>query len=199
MATASRSRRVSLVALFTALAIVLNFLISIPAPYADFLLYEVWEVPVLLSVLVLGFWGGTTVAVLNAVVLEAMKPGTLPTGPVYNLIAELAMFAGVIVAIRLGRRLGWSSLPLVLAATAAGAATRTAIMTAVNGVILPMPYPIGFGSFGVTAAQVPALLALIAVFNATTTLYTVPLAFSIRNALASRYKVPVMTQAISTG
>jgi riboflavin transporter FmnP len=199
LANISRSRKISLVALFTALAVILNFLISVPAPYADFLLYEVWEVPILISLLILGFWGGTTVAVLNTLVLEIVKPGALPTGPVYNLVAELAMFVGVVVAVRAGRRLRWKSLLTVVTATALGVATRTAVMTVVNGVVLPMPYPLGFGSFGVTQAQVPALLVLIGVFNATVALYTIPFAFSIGRALSSRYRLPMVTQAISTG
>ena len=180
-------------ALFTALAIVLNFLISIPAPFADFLLYEVWEIPILLSLLVLGFWGGMTVAVLNAIVLEAVKPGALPTGPIYNLLAEFAMFVGVIGATRLAGRLRWRIAMMVALATAAGVVSRTGVMTVVNGIVLTMPYPIGFGSFGVTQAQVPALLVLIGIFNATVALYTVPLAFSIWRALVVRYRLPSVT------
>lgn len=199
MAHSSRSRRISLVALFTALALVLNFLISIPAPFADFLLYEVWEVPILISLLVLGLWGGTTVAVLNTIVLEAIKPGPLPTGPIYNLLAELAMFVGVVAAMRLADRMGKGPGLTILAATALGVATRTAVMTVVNGLVLAMPYPLGFGSFGVTQAQVPALLVLIGVFNATTALYTVPVAFSVWRALPSRYRLAGLAQSISTG
>jgi len=96
MARFSRSRRLSLIALFTALAIVLNLVVAIPAPYEAFLFYEVWEVPILLAVLILGFWDGTTVAVLNTLLLEAYRPGALPVAPLYNLAAQLSMFAGVL-------------------------------------------------------------------------------------------------------
>ena len=68
-------------ALFTALAIILNLVVSVPAPFADFLFYEVWEVPIVVALLILGFWGAGTVALLNALILEAVKPGALPTGP----------------------------------------------------------------------------------------------------------------------
>ncbi|MDV3293280.1 MAG: hypothetical protein LYZ70_03325 [Nitrososphaerales archaeon] len=189
MAPASNSRRVALVALFTALALVLNLVVSVPAPYADFLFYEVWEIPVVVALLVLGFWGGSTVAVLNALALELAKPGALPTGPVYNLIAEVSMFLGLLAVQRVSSGRAWSKARLVVAATGAGVLSRTAVMTLVNGVILPLPYPVGFGSFGVTEAQVPALLVLIGVFNFTVALYTIPLAYSVERAIASRLRL----------
>ena len=185
-----RSRWLSLVALFAALAVVLNG-ISVPAPYAGFLLYGVWEVPVLLALLVLGFWGGAAVAALNALVLEFVNPGGLPTGPLYNFIAELSMFVGVLAVQAVARRGEgeWKVLPVMLAATATGAATRTAVMTLVNWLVLSQPYPIGFGSFGVTQSSVPGLLVLIGIFNVTVALYTIPAAYTVRRAIASRYSL----------
>ena len=186
MAPPNRSRRISLVALFTTLALVLNLLVSVPAPYAGFLFYEVWEIPILLSVLLLGFWSGVTVAALNTVVLEALKPGPLPTGPLYNFIAEVSMFLGVFVILSIGRRREWSPKVVAGATTAGGVALRTAVMTVVNAIVLPLPYPVGFGPF-VTAAQVPWYLVLIGVFNATTALYTVPLAYTVSRSVLTRY------------
>jgi len=185
----SQSRRLSLIALFIALAVVLNLVIAVPAPYEAFLFYEVWEVPILLAVLILGFWDGTTVAVLNTLLLEAYRPGALPVAPLYNLAAQLSMFAGVLPVDRAARRWGWEGRKLVPAATAAGAALRTAVMTVVNGIVLPLPYPVGFGSglFPITPADVPGLLVPIGVFNFTIALYTVPLAYTLARAVESRY------------
>lgn len=181
-----RSRWISLVALLTALAVVLNGL-TVPAPFAGFLLYGVWEVPVLLALLFLGFWGGAAVAALNGVALEFVNPGGLPTGPLYNFIAEVAMFAGVLAVQRAakGRSLTWAGV--VAGATAAGMLSRTAVMTVVNWAVLAQPYPVGFGSFGVTQAQVPGYLVLIGAFNITVALYVIPAAFSINRAVSSRF------------
>jgi riboflavin transporter FmnP len=178
-----RSQWLSLVALLTAMAVVLNGL-SVPAPYAGFLLYGVWEIPVVLALLLLGLEGGLVVAGLNGLALEFINPGGLPTGPLYNLVAEISMFAGIVAATRftMGRGTG----ALVLGSTALGAATRTGVMTLVNWAVLAQPYPIGFGSFGVTEAAVPGLLELIAVFNATVTLYVVPSAYGLTRAVISR-------------
>ena len=189
MARFSRSRRLSLIALFTALAVVLNLAVAVPAPFEPFLFYEVWEVPILLGVLILGFWDGTTVAVLNTLLLEAYRPGALPVAPLYNLAAQLSMFAGVLPVDRAARKRGWEGRRLVPAATGAGAALRTAVMTVVNGIVLPLPYPVGFGSglFPITQADVPGLLVPIGAFNLTIALYTVPLAYTLARAVESRY------------
>ena len=190
----SRTHRISLIALFTALAIVLNLVIAIPAPYEPFLFYEVWEVPILLAVIVMGFRDGTVVALLNTLMLEAYKPGPLPTGPVYNLIAQLSMFVGVVLV---GRRGGAGRLgrgALVTAATGLGAVLRTGVMTVVNGLVLPQPYPLGFT---IPNAAVPGLLVLIGIFNFTTVLYTVPLAYAGAVALESRY--PRLFESVRAG
>ncbi len=191
MTKVRRSRRLSLIALFTALAIIVNLAFSFPAPFADFLLYEFWEVPIVTAFLLLGLRSGVTVAFLNTIVLELVKPGALPTGPVYNFIPVLGMFAGILLAQRLakGRRLG--VVTLVAVSTSLGVATRTAVSTIMNAIILPLPYPVGYGSFGVTASQVPALLVLSGFFNITVALYTIPLAYSLQRAIAARYRLNI--------
>lgn len=183
------SRKIALVALFTALAAILNLLISVPDPGASFLLFEVWEIPILTVLLIMGIRGAATVAVLNALVLEAIKPGALPTGPLYNLIAILSTFVGVLLSRRVIEAWKLGTKTLWISATIAGASIRTLVMTLVNWIVLPLPYPIGFGSFGVTAAQVPSYLVPIGIFNFIVALYSVPLAFSTHRALVARYKI----------
>jgi len=186
------SQRISLIAMFTALALVLNFAAAVPAPYAGYLSYEVWEVPILIAVILMGFWSGATVAVLNTLLLEA-HPGPLPTGPVYNLIAEISMILGVLAAQRLGRSANWRPVFTWVTATIAGAALRTLVMTGVNAAVLSQPYPLGFS---LPPSTVPATLVLIGFFNFTLTLYTVPLAYSVARAIVSRYR-PVFARNLS--
>ncbi len=177
------SRKLAVVALMTAIAVVLNGL-TIPAPYEPFLLYGVWEVPILLSLLLVGPWGGVASAGLNAMALEAVNPGPLPTGPFYNFVAEMATFAGVLAATRAGRKWGARTGYVVGAATAMGAAARTAVMSAVNWLALPQQPPIGFA---VPESVLPGYLVFIGIFNFTVVLYTVPLAFTLRSAIAPRF------------
>ncbi len=185
MAPLPETRRLALIAILTALAIALNFALEFPAPYLTFLDYEIWEVPILLAAMILGFTGGLTVAALNSLVLE-LHPGQLPSGPIYNLIAEVAMITGVLLAQRFARRAGWRAAATWGFATILGATTRTAIMTVVNAFALPQPPPIGFS---LPAAVVGAYLPLIGFFNFTVTLYTVPLAFTIWRAVTSRTRI----------
>ena len=175
-----RSRWVSLVAILTAMAVVLNGL-TIPAPYEPFLLYGIWEIPVLLAFLLLGFGGGLAVAALNGLALEFINPGGLPTGPLYNLVAEVAMFAGVLAARRFMK--GRGTPALVFASTILGAVARTGVMTVVNWAVLPQPYPVGFS---IPQAAVPGFLVLIGIFNATVCLYVIPVAFGASRAIFSR-------------
>jgi riboflavin transporter FmnP len=184
MSRLSTSRRLSLIALMTALAAVLNIAIAVPAPYEPFLFYEIWEIPILLSVLLLGLWDGTTVAVLNTLLLLVYRPGALPVAPLYNLAAQLSMFAGVLLADGFARRSRWGTRRLVGAATFAGAIMRTGLLTVVNAIVLPLPFPFGF-SFPVAAVW-PTLIP-IGVFNFTTALYTVPVAYTLAKAVEVRY------------
>jgi len=186
--TIPKSRQLSLIALLTAIAIILNLAISFPAPFAGFLDYEVWEVPIVLALLLMGPRSGITVALLNSAVLELVKPGALPTGPLYNFAAIVSMFLGILTAQRAAASRRSRIAALLALSTALGVLTRTAIMTVVNAIILPLPYPIGFGSFGVTTSEVPALLVLIGLFNFTVALYTIPLAYSIQRAIGNRYR-----------
>ena len=185
----SNSRRLSLEALLTALAVILNLTISFPAPYLTYLTYEVWEVPIVLALLLLGLRSGVTVAVLNSVVLEIVRPPALPTGPLYNFAAIVAMFVGVLAAQRIAKRRGWKVVTLFAVSTSLGVITRTSIMTVVNAIALPQAYPIGFG---VPVSQVLALLLLIGFFNFTVALYTIPLAYSMQRAIAARYKLNIL-------
>ena len=77
---------------FAALTVALNPAISgigIPAPYAPFLIYGLWEIPIVAAFLLVSPASGILISLLNAAVLFAFFPGALPTGPLYNLIAVI--------------------------------------------------------------------------------------------------------------
>ena len=184
----SRSRTISAIALFTALAFVLNLLIKVPAPYAPFLVYQVWEVPILACFLIFGGWAGIAVSVLNLLILQVVYPGPLPSGPLYNLAAILATMLGVAAAHRLFSKRGAGPSLVAGGATVLGGLSRVAIMTLVNGIFLPFSYPIGFS---IPPAALPGALTLIAIFNATLVLYTVPLAYLVLRTVSARYRLSV--------
>jgi len=95
------SKNIAAIIVFTALALVLNLSpIKIPAPYAPFLIYQIWEIPIVGAFLLYGSKVGVSVALINTLVLLIIFPGELPTGPFYNLAAILSMLIGIYIVQR---------------------------------------------------------------------------------------------------
>ncbi len=184
-----KTKQLALIIVFTALTLVLGQLVRVPAPYIPFLYYQIWEIPIVIAFILISPLAGLLISVLNAIVLIAIFPGNLPTGPIYNLAAVLTMQLGILVVELIFKKVYNNknkqtdlvySAKWIAAATAMGITTRVAGMTLVNFIGLPQPPPIGF-SYPLVA--VIAALPLIAVFNATLALYTIPAAYLIANRL----------------
>ncbi len=82
------TKKLSLTIVFAALAIALNptfTYISLNFPFAQGLIYQIWEIPIVVAFLIISPVAGLGVSLLNTAVLFAIFPGALPTGPVYNL------------------------------------------------------------------------------------------------------------------
>ena len=182
-----KSVRLALIAVFVALTIALNIAgPKIPAPYAPFLFYQVWEIPIVVAFLALGPLDGVVVTVINTLVLLEYFPGSLPTGPLYNLIAVLSMFLGIYLPYKIATRkcpteklssyLRQHLAVITISATTLGIITRVLVTTVVNYFSLQQPYPIGF-SYPSQAAL--AFLPLSILFNATVAIYTIPIAIGL--------------------
>jgi riboflavin transporter FmnP len=177
---------------FAALTVALNPAISgigIPAPYAPFLIYGLWEIPIVAAFLLVSPASGILISLLNAAVLFAFFPGALPTGPLYNLIALFSMLFGVYIGQRFFTREAAKEkavLKIAAASTVLGIIIRAAVMTIVNYVTLRQGYPIGFG---MDELAILAFLPLAALFNGTLALYTVPLGEFIAKVVKSRLKM----------
>ena len=90
------SKAIAAIIVFSALALVLNLSpVKIPAPYATFLIYQIWEIPIVAAFLLYGPKVGVTVSIVNTLALLAIFQGELPTGPLYNLAAVLSMLLGI--------------------------------------------------------------------------------------------------------
>lgn len=179
------SKTIAVIVVFAALAIALNLSpFKVPAPYALFLYYQIWEIPIVVAFLLFGSRIGIATSIINTAVLLAVFPGALPTGPLYNLAAILSMFLGIFIAHRfLGTQLGKTkeaTLPVI--STTLGILCRVGAMTIVNLAFLPMQWPIGFG-FPVDT--VVAMLPVIGFFNATLTLYTIPAGYFLAKIISS--------------
>ena len=191
------TRAISVTAVLAAVTVVLNPAVTgigIPAPYAPFLIYQLWEIPIVTAFLLLGPKYGFSISTLNTVVLLAIFPGALLLGPVYNLIANLSMLLGIFVIHRVINRKAPDTTSksaakretvLVGASTALGILLRVVVMTVVNYFVLRYEPPIGYA---LPEPVILGFLPLIAVFNATLALYTIPLGHVIADAVKRNLK-----------
>jgi riboflavin transporter FmnP len=178
--------------IFAALTVALNPAVSgigVPAPYAPFLIYGLWEIPIVAAFLLINPASGVLISLLNAVALFAFFPGPLPTGPVYNLIAIHSMLIGVYLARRFNTRKdseGKKVIKIAAASTLLGIFIRVVVMTVVNYVTLRYGYPVGFG---MEEMAIVAFLPLAAIFNGTIVLYTVPIGEFAAKVIKSRLRL----------
>ena len=180
------SKKVSVIAVFTALTIVLNMSpIKIPAPFAPFLFYQIWEIPIVTTTLLFGFGTGILVSIINTIVLLVVFPGALPTGPIYNLIAVLSTILGIYATQEvINRRYTLRDNAVTIISTATGIIARVVVMTIVNWTFLPFPPPIGFS---MPQAVIAPLIPLIGFFNATLALYTIPIGYVLAMTVRTRF------------
>jgi len=172
------------IALFAALAIVLNLAhIQVPFPPLNYLIYEFWEIPIVVCLLIFGFSAALTASVINTIILLFVNPGGSASGPIYNLIAVTITLLAIVAGSKISSRAGLSLSYQITIATALAVLVRTAGMSVVNYALLPYPAPLGFST---PDSAVILILPLIAFFNATLALYTVPIGYIATRAVTRR-------------
>jgi riboflavin transporter FmnP len=167
------TKTVAIITIFTALTIVLNLSsLRIPFPLANYLVYNLWEIPIVAAFLLFGLTTGIIIAAFNTAVLFVVFPGMLITGPLYNLAAVLSMLLGMIIVKIFVRSNPHNHGETFLGtfSTISGVTFRVGIMTLVNWTFLRFPPPVGFG---MPEQAILVALPLIAIFNATLALYTI--------------------------
>ncbi len=192
------SKTISIVAIFAAFAVALNLSpVKVPAPYAPFLIYQLWEIPIVAALLLFGPRIGVAVAVINTLVLLAVFPGALPTGPFYNLAAVLSMLFGIYVTLRLAAKVSKmrSETLIIVSSTALGTVWRVGVMTIMNWILLRYPPPVGYS---MPEVAVLGVLPLIGIFNLTLALYTVPLGHFLARVASAGTKTIAWSQTFKT-
>ena len=149
------------------------------------LVYQIWEIPIVIAFLIVSPLAGITVSLLNTGVLFVIFPGVMPTGPLYNLLATLAMQIGIYVAVAIGKKIYCCKNPqaniyaggkCLLIATGLGVLARVAFMSVILYFALPQVPPIGYA---LNQAATIASLPFAALFNATLALYTISISWII--------------------
>lgn len=185
------TKTLTIIALFAAVSIVLSLSpLKFSAPFATFLKYQVWEIAIVTAFLLFGLKVGVSISVINTLVLFVFFPGDLPTGPIYNLIAVLSTLMGIyIIQKTLSKRFSrGKELILTTLSTASGIVMRVTVMSIVNWIALPYPYPFGYS---VPPDGLSYFISVIALFNATLVLYTIPLAYIIARTVGVSIKTQI--------
>jgi len=178
------SKKIAAIAIFAALSVALVLSpAKFPAPYAPFLKYQIWEIPLVAAFLLYGPLVGVAVSGINTIILLVVYPGDLPTGPLYNLAAVLSTLLGIYIIHKFAAGYFSKQQENILTAfsTALGSIARVGIMTIVNWAFLRYPYPVGFS---IPVEALTAMLPTIGVFNATLALYTIPLGYLVSRAVS---------------
>jgi riboflavin transporter FmnP len=186
------TKRVALIAIFTALAVALSPGISrirIPSPFFG-LPYQVWEIPIFVAFLVVGPKSGLFVACAGSVVLVAFQPTFIA---VAGVLACFAMLGGFYLAYKLVTRnvpqgITPSTRKTVIATTAGGIIFRVLVMAVQNYYTLPIMLPL----MGYNVSQsfmLGVVIPLVAIFNMTEPLYVIPISYFIGKAIGSNLKI----------
>ena len=182
------TKRIALVAVFAALAIVLNpdvSRISIPSPFFG-LPYQVWEIPIFVAFLVVGPVPGLFIALIGSLALLVLHPNIVGFG---GIVACLAMLGGFHLACKLVTRNTTPEKPpstkrVVIATTAGGVIFRTGIMAVQNYYMLPL-----MGLDFPQSVLVTVVSPVVALFNATEPLYVIPISYFLGKAINSQLKL----------
>jgi len=195
------TKKLALTIVFAALTVALNPAftnMAFPAPFAIGLIYQIWEIPIVIAFLIISPIAGVAISLLNTAVLFVVYPGILPTGPFYNLAATLSMQVGIFLAYMIAKKItqrkaqdlvGQIELKWIGLSTAMGIIFRVAFMSVLLYFALPQPPPIGFANFGFDQAATILYLPAAAFFNATLALYTIPIGYFIANRVKKILKL----------
>jgi riboflavin transporter FmnP len=179
------ARSYALIAIFAALAIVLNA-IRIPVIYWPNWYYTVCDIPVLVAFLIYGFKIGILVEVLHILGQEIFFPSGVGGIVVYpmGIFTHLLMLSGIYLATKfINRRTASthqsSEKKRIIILTGSAAAFRGAFMPIIDYVILYnvlLPLVVGVT---ISETYISALVPSFVLYNITIVLYIVPTAYLI--------------------
>ena len=189
------TRSVALIAVFAALAIVLNT-IRIPTFYWPGFFYTLCDIPVLVAFFLYGFKIGILVEVLHIVGQEIffpVGPGGIVVYPM-GLITHLLMFSGIYLASKFISRKAASKKQFgekkkTIYFTGLATALRGGLMPIIDYLVLySILLPLALG-ITIPATYILALVPSFFLYNVTSTLYAVPIAYLIARKTSNYLKI----------
>ncbi|PVX26468.1 MAG: hypothetical protein CW716_05870 [Candidatus Bathyarchaeum sp.] len=182
---ALNARSVSLIAVFAALAIILNA-VRIPTFYHPGFFYALYEIPILVAFMIYGFKIGFLIEIIHIIGQEIffpMGPGGIVVYPM-GIIVHLFMFSGIFLASRLIKRKIASGQNLnekkkSFLSTVFATVFRGGLMPIIDyAVIYSILLPLALGR-SIPEAYILSLVPAFIIYNITSTLYAVPTAYLI--------------------
>ncbi len=184
------TKLIALVAIFAALTIVLSPTVSrirIPAPFFPALGYNLFELPLVIAILLLGPKPGVAAGMIASLSLLAFNPTYIH---VWGFLAWLSTIIGAYLGYKfVTRNASQGEVPsagkTVLFVTAGAIALRVIVMAIQNYLVLRYPI-IGLN---LSESAIIAIIPLIALFNATQVMVCVPLGYFLAKKIGSRLKI----------
>jgi len=183
------SKKVTLVVVFAALTIVLNSHVPglvIPSFFPGLWFYF-WEIPLVVSLFLLGLKYSTVVATINGLFLFVFYAGMGFNNPVPHFISSLTTLLGVYVGQKIIKNFSMkteknSTIKQVLASTIFAVIIRVVVM-------LPVVFISFKLVFDFTADEIIAVFPLLIPYDIIVVAYTVPIAYFIEFRIREKIKV----------
>lgn len=191
----ARTRTISLIVIFGALAIALNPIVSgigLPYPLVPGLWFEIWEIPIICAFILFGFKSAFSSSLINAFFLGFVFPG--PSQPYYALstVATVGMMLGVLFAKELVARdsVSWplAKPKFVVVSLVLGTLFRIFLMGSTLFGILYFD-PLGVYPPVEPTFIVVSILPFDAIFNIIVATYTIPIAYIIARVVHKNLKI----------
>lgn len=180
------SRKIALLVVFTALAIVLNP-IRIPTLYWPGFFYRLWEIPIVIAFLLFGFKISIAVGILNVLAQIVLFP--IPAGILAYPWGFMAVFA-MLLGLQLSNKITEKNLDnkkALIVITVFGTFFRVIIMPFVDFAVYNTLLPIALGRI-FTMNYILSLIPAIIAFNIIVPLYTIPISYIISKKISQNLK-----------
>jgi riboflavin transporter FmnP len=190
-----QSKKIAIMITLAGLTIVLSpaFLgPAIPAPFLPLVSYHIYEIPIVVAFFLIGPKYGFIAALLNAIIMQLVFLDSSFIRPIPNLLAVSSTLLGIYFAQKLVRGTQQVAPPnekkRVIFSTALGTLCRLAVMLPFNCALMLF----GAAFAGFQMPPLPAILVylgLLAVFDLTLMLYTIPTGFVIARTVIKNLKI----------
>ena len=190
-----KTKTLAVIITFASLAIVLNPAISgigVPFPFLPTLIFQIWEIPTVVALLLFGFKTGLPVAVINSVFLVTVYPGmSRPLYGIGSFFSVTSMMVGFILVYRFLARGNLQDNRFETRAKAVAISISAAILFRVAVMALYMYIDLSFLTYPpITSSRLFSIvLPFQAVFNIIIPLYMLPAGYAVARLISRNLKV----------